>query len=156
MGRLKSYAQDGKNGKIKTGNLTYKGYRTVLLYDSHGNKKWYPVHRLVAHAFIDNPFNLPQVNHKDENKSNNRVDNLEWCTNLYNARYGTKTQRTAEANRCCEATSLKVFSINPDGTVEQFDSIGDAERKTGCSHSNIVRTLKGRTKTCGKRRWFYC
>ena len=76
-GRVKSYAQDTKKGKIKNGHPTFRGYRQILLYDGNGTKKWYPIHRLVASAFIENPDNLPQVNHKDENKANNFVDNLE-------------------------------------------------------------------------------
>ena len=154
-GRLKSFAQDKKNGKIKTGNLTHKGYLAVLLYDSKGNKKWFPVHRLVASAFIDNPEGLPQVNHRDEVKTNNHVDNLEWCTNEYNINYGTKNERTALANMCCPTTSKKVYSVDESGNVEYFDSIGEAERQTGNSHSNIVRALKGRRNHCGNRQWFY-
>lgn len=156
LGRIRSYAQDGKNGKIKIGNLTYKGYRSILLYDGKGGKRTYPVHRLVASAFISNPHGYPQVNHKDENKENNAVDNLEWCTNYYNIHYGTKIQRTRTANLCCKTTSRKVMSVDQYGNTEVFDSIGEAERRTGVSHCNIVRALKGRRKTCGNRKWDYC
>ena len=156
LGRIKSYAQDKVNGKIKTGYLTAKGYLTVLLYNDNGTSKWWPVHRLVAIAFIDNPRNLPQVNHRDENKTNNRADNLEWCTNDYNNHYGTRAQRAAESNKCCASTSKSVYAIDRDGNIRTFASIGDAERLTGSSHSNIIRALKGRRKTCGNMQWFYC
>ena len=68
----------------KTGRK--RNYLTVRFLDG----KAYKVHRLVAEAFIPNPDNLPQVNHKDENPSNNNVDNLEWCTNAYNVKYSAK------------------------------------------------------------------
>lgn len=154
FGRLKSYLQD-RNGKIKIGNKTFKGYRTALLYDADGNKKWIPIHRLVANAFIENPMNLPQINHKDENKENNHVENLEWCTNAYNHNYGTRNERASISNKCCSTTSKKIYSIDSDGNIESFDSVGEAERQTGNSHSNIVRTLKGKTSHCGNRQWFY-
>jgi len=156
LGRVKSYAQDRINGKIKLGNLTFKGYLSIGLTDANGVKKFIPVHRLVAFAFIPNPDNLPQVNHKDEIKTNNTVDNLEWCTNEYNGRYGTKPLRTAMANRCGKTTSRRVYSVDENGEVEFFDSIGEAERQTGLNHSNIVRTLKRKSHTCGNRQWFYC
>ena len=155
LGRVKSYAQDRVNGKIKIGNKTKKGYLKILLYDGNGNSHWYPIHRLVACAFIDNPHNLPQVNHKDENKENNCVDNLEWCTNEYNHSYGTRNKRAGESNRCCLTTSKRVCSIDENGHIEYFDSIGEAERMTGNSHCNIVRALKGRRPYCGHRRWYY-
>lgn len=154
-GRIKSYAQDKISGKIKVGNPTKKGYLTFLFYDEKGHKKWIPVHRIVAMAFIDNPKNLPQINHKDEDKTNNHIDNLEWCTNEYNNHYGTRIQRASKANLCCASTSKKVYSVDPNGQIECFDSIGEAERITGNSHCNIVRALKGRRKTCGNRKWFY-
>ena len=83
-----------KKGVIIRPCLT-RGYKVVLLSDRSRQQKYYPkrVNRLVAEAFIPNPNNLPQVNHKDENKLNNRVDNLEWCTVEYNNNYGTKNQR---------------------------------------------------------------
>ena len=156
FGRVKSYAQDRARGKIKTGHLTAKGYLSIPLYDGHCGLKWHPIHRLVAGAFLENPDNLEQVNHKDEDKTNNFVGNLEWCSNEYNHNYGTRNERVGEANKCCETTSLKVYSVDETGQIEFFDSIGEAERQTGCSHSNIVRTLKGRSSHCGNRQWFYC
>lgn len=65
------------------------GYLIVDLHDLSGEKKHKKVHRLVAEAFLPNPKNLPEINHKDENKHNNFVSNLEWCTSSYNKRYGT-------------------------------------------------------------------
>lgn len=154
LGRLKSYAQN-KDGGIIDGYLDKRGYCNVRIYDAPQHGTWHKMHRLVASSFIDNPNNYPQVNHKDENKANNRVDNLEWCDNLYNERYGTKGERAGMKNRCYETTSSKVYSIDKDGSVEHYDSIGEAERVTGLSHCNIVRTLKGRTKRCGGREWYY-
>ena len=127
-----------------------KGYKEIEM-----KGKSYKVHRLVAQAFIPNPNNLPQINHKDENKTNNNVSNLEWCDNNYNNHYGTKIERAAISNYCCETTSKKVYSVDDNGVIENFDSIGEAERITGLSHSNIVRALKGRRPTCGGRKWFY-
>lgn len=69
-----------------------KGYNQVCLY-KNGISTGLRVHRLVAQAFLPNPDNLPQVNHKDEDKTNNNVDNLEWCDNKYNNNYGTKIER---------------------------------------------------------------
>lgn len=74
------------------------GYKMIDLR-MNGKRKRVYVHRLVAQAFIPNPNNLPQVNHKDENKLNNFVDNLEWCTHTYNQRYGTKNARMVLTRR---------------------------------------------------------
>ena len=85
LGRVKSL-KFGKERILKPGRKKI-GYLIVLLYDNNGICKWFRIHRLVAEAFIPNPNNLPEVNHKDEDKSNNRVSNLEWCTRQYNNEY---------------------------------------------------------------------
>ena len=69
------------------------GYLIIDLRDKNGVRKHKRVHRLVAEAFIPNPYNLPEINHKDENKKNNSSDNLEWCTSSYNKKYGTGSMR---------------------------------------------------------------
>lgn len=79
-------------GKVLSPTKDRYGYLTVTL-NCNGKSKTIKIHRLVAQAFIENPDNLPQVNHKDENPSNNNVDNLEWCTAKYNNNYGTRQER---------------------------------------------------------------
>lgn len=92
-GRVKSIP---RNGTIKTERILKlqedkDGYLYVRLHLGHMNKrKAFKVHRLVANVFLNNPLNLPQVNHIDENKKNNDVNNLEWCDNKYNMNYGTR------------------------------------------------------------------
>ena len=76
-------------GKVLSPIKDKYGYLSVKL--QKGNK--HNIHRIVAQVFIENIDNLPQVNHKDENKSNNRVDNLEWCDQAYNNLYGTRLER---------------------------------------------------------------
>lgn len=83
-----------KKCKLLTPRIDSDGYKQVALYIGGTTKqKWFRVHRLVASVFIPNPDNLPFVNHKDENPSNNHVDNLEWCNNQYNCTYGTCRER---------------------------------------------------------------
>lgn len=76
----------------------YNGYLTVTLYNNSVGKK-VKIHRLVAEAFLPNPNNLPVINHKDEDKTNNKVDNLEWCTKLYNNTYNGARDRATETWR---------------------------------------------------------
>ena len=155
-GRVKSFAIDKNVGRLLHPVKTNLGYLTVRLYKGKGDSDWFPVHRLVAKAFLENPSNYPEINHKDEVKDHNWIDNLEWCDRTYNINYGTRIQRVSESHINNEYLSRKVYSIDESGKVENYDSIGEAERQTGFSHSNIVRTLKGRTSHCGNRRWFYC
>ena len=84
--------------KILKQNITRYGYKTLALC-KNGKDKRYFVHRLVAEAFIPNPNNLPYVNHKDEDKTNNAVWNLEWCTHEYNMNYGTINERRSKTRR---------------------------------------------------------
>lgn len=144
-----------------------KGYKTIVL---HKNKLWYQkqVHRLVAEAFIPNPLNLPQVNHKDTDKANNKVDNLEWITGVDNIRHAfangcfKRTQRKVEHARevqleCAIKKRRCVAMIDCDTgeTIGIFRSIIDAERATGISNSKITCVCKGKRHQTGGYKWKY-
>lgn len=99
LGRVKSFRKSTKHywqdEYILKPSHANNGYCQVTLYDNTVRHKFL-VHRLVAEAFIPNPKNLPQVNHKDENPYNNEARNLEWCTAEYNNAYGTARIRSIE------------------------------------------------------------
>lgn len=86
------------NGKILKKWEDKKGYLYVSLC-KNGESKNYTVHRLVLTAFIENKDNLPCINHKDENKQNNKLENLEWCTYLYNSNYGSCRSKISQKAR---------------------------------------------------------
>lgn len=133
--------------KIRKLQLTKDGYYRVGL--TKNNKQiYFQVHRLVAEAFIPNPDNLPQINHKDENKTNNRVDNLEWCTPKYNANYGTRNERQSKKLykpvRCIETGAI-------------YESLMSASEATGVSIGNLSSVCNNRVgyKTTGGYHWEY-
>lgn len=138
-------------GKIKSLPLLV-GYPTVNLDKDYKHKVEY-VHRLVAEAFIPNPENKPEVNHKDANKTNNNAENLEWVTHLENVqhseRLGLRTPNTKASNKAHER---KV--IRSDGIV--FDSIKEAAKSINQKgHANIVAVCNGRRNTAGGYGWKY-
>lgn len=99
LGKVKSLEKkagfSNRKERILKQHLDKDGY--VKVYLCKNNKvKFLSIHRLIAEAFIPNPNNLPQINHKDENKANNKIENLEWCTCKYNINYGTRTKRQKE------------------------------------------------------------
>lgn len=118
-----------------------KGYLRVQLRKEKKVKN-FSVHRLVAVAFIPNPYKLPQINHKNEIKTDNRVENLEWCNAYYNMNYGTRP----------DLYSKPIKQIKGEKEII-FKSISEAERQTGIARSNIVLCAKGRVKTAGKSMW---
>lgn len=123
-----------------------KGYLLVRLY-KNGSAKTLKIHRLVAEAFIPNPNNLPQVNHKDENKQNNVVSNLEWCDNFYNSRYGTRNQKIGEYFRN-GPTSKPVSMYSIGGTLlKTFPSCSEAARELGLYQACISSCCRGDKKT---------
>ena len=91
----KNGIMDQKSEMILSPKNNGTGYFTVCLYKNKIHK-YYLIHRLVAEAFLPNPDNLPEVNHKDEDKSNNRVDNLEWCDRKYNLNYKGVLKRRSQ------------------------------------------------------------
>lgn len=112
-------------------------------------QKSYRVHRLVAKHFIPNPNNFPEVNHKDENKLNNSVDNLEWCTNYYNQNYGTHQQRAARSN------GRPVLKVKDGKILEEYYSAREAARQNGLNQGNLTRVCQGKCKTLGGYEWRY-
>ena len=97
-----------------------------LNYVRSGEKKHYQIHRLVAQAFIENKDKLPCVNHKDENKLNNNVNNLEWCTIEYNNSYGTRLERVSKSNK----TKRAVLKYDLDGNfIKRYVSLAEAFRE---------------------------
>ena len=127
------------------------GYQRVTLTKGKA-KKHFLVHRLVAQAFIENPNNLPEVNHIDEDKMNNHVTNLEWCTRLYNANYGTAIERCA-LKRINNINRSKQVMCVETGVV--YPSLSEAARQTGNRKSAIWCCCKGKHKTCGGLKWKY-
>lgn len=112
------------------------GYLKVVLY-KNGMMKYKMLHRLVAETFIPNPNNFPQVNHIDEVKDNNNVENLEWCTSKYNNNHGTRSKRVAQTQ------SKKVRAVNiKTGEVLTFSSTMEAGRK-GYSNGHVSQACRG-------------
>lgn len=108
------------------------------------------VHRLVALAFIPNPDNLPEVNHKDENKENNCAANLEWCDHSYNNSYGTKPIKNGISH------SKKVEQYSMDGILlKTFNSQTEAARETNSTQGGISDCCRGKIKSHNGFVWKY-
>lgn len=153
-----------KHDKCVVSQSNIQGYKAVHIKLANGKYKQFKVHRLVATAFIPNPNNYPQVNHKDEDKSNNAVENLEWCTALYNNTYGSRPAKIRASNSrrgCPEAVREKIkqsVTAKQGKAVNQYDKDGniictfnstmDAERGTGIPHNIVSAMCRG--KKCYK------
>ena len=126
----------GKIRKTSNNRLIYlkdhtAGYKQVVI-QVNGKKHYLYVHRLVAEAFIPNPYGCPYINHKDEDKSNNNVSNLEWCTPKYNANYGTCKERMGLAHK------KKIRQYTKDGVfIREWDSQQEAEQELNLRAGSI-------------------
>lgn len=130
-------------------NINIGGYKRVGLC-KNGKQKYFLVHRLVAETFINNPECKPCINHKDENKLNNNVENLEWCTVSENNRYGSRLNRIAESNK------KKILQLDLDGQIiKKWNSQTDASRDLKLEKKNINACLKNKRRVCGGYQWRY-
>lgn len=168
-GRIKN-----SSGKVLKQTIA-KGYYYISLNKNH-KASTKSVHRIVALTFLPNGYSKKkEVNHIDENKLNNKLNNLEWCTHKYNMNYGTIIERTSETrykNKLIKygyATKKpikkrkysypkrnKIIQLTIDGLkIVDYDSISQAEKALNISHGNIHKCLKGQIKTCGGYKWEY-
>lgn len=136
-GKVWSY----KNKKFLQLRFGNHGYLVVTLCKD-GNSKTFLVHRLVAEAYIPNPDNLPQVNHKNEVKTHNWINNLEWATAKYNINYGTRNKRASKKVQCIE-------------TGEIFNSVTEAAIFVNRGVNALSMCLTGRNKSCAGYHWKY-
>ena len=140
LGRVKSLKRNTTSGGIMKTHIN-RGYEYVHLCKDgkHYNAK---VHRMVASAFVPNPMGKPEVNHIDEDKTNNCADNLEWVTAKENSRHGTKAERVAQKTR------KKIVQMDLNGVpIKTWDSSVAIEKETGFRSSNIRSVCCGIAKS---------
>ena len=138
-----------RTGKILKAYKEKSGYLRVGLYKD-GKEKSFRVHRLVAEAFIPNPLNLPEVNHKSEDKHDNRVENLEYCDRKYNINYGTRNDKVAEK------VSKTVFQFSKTGEfIMEWCSVSEIDRQLGFNFRNVSACCLGKRKSAYGFKWEY-
>lgn len=141
-GRIKSY-RSGNGGRVLSTKNSKGDYLRIVLFRDKKTRKSISIHRLVAEHFIPNPYNLPQVNHIDGNRQNNKYDNLEWCTGKHNIHHALQLHPNMldgmiEYNKSIRPKPILQIAKNGD-VVERFPSAKAASRKTGICSRNIVQ-----------------
>lgn len=154
LGNCKTHYAKGNGKYIKVGRVIKpvkctNGYLEYQL-SYNGIRKCHLIHRLVAEAFIENPKNKPEVNHKDEDIMNNNVDNLEWVTSKENANYGTRNIRVAEKLGIAVAKLDEKYNL-----LHIYDSLAMAANEHNVDSSAIIRVCKGKQKTSIGYKWMY-
>lgn len=150
-GRVKSFRKWKKascpDEYILKQSLNNTGYYQVMLYTKDSRKKFL-VHRLVAEAFIENPKQLPYINHIDENRTNNSVENLEWCTARYNNTYGTGTFR----RMLSKGFPVEQRLVNGQ-LLATYVTSSIAQKITGISRKEITSCIRGDSQSAGGFIW---
>lgn len=148
-GRVKSLKRKRRKNERILKPSNDRGYLYVDLC-SGGKRKRHKVHRLVCQAFCENPENKPEVNHINENASDNRACNLEWCTRKENNNHGTRTERSAKTQ------SKSIGQYTHDGElIKIWPSARETERKTGFGHGYISQAANGKCKQAYGFIWKY-
>lgn len=148
LGRVKSFDTKDKldrirKGRVLKGRKDKYGYIQVGLYKQGAASKK-KIHRLVAEAFISNPENKPEVNHIDEDKTNNIISNIEWVTPKENLNHGTRNERSSRKQ------SIPIIATNLNtGEYREFYGSRECARQLGLNQSNITKVLKGKQKQTG-------
>lgn len=138
-----------KKGRILKKHLYPNGYEFFSLHKD-GKCKQLLVHRVVAKAFIPNPNNLPEVNHKNEKKESNNVENLEWCTHPYNSTYNDKHKKIGEQLRNRIDLSKNVYKYKNGILMNIYPSASEAARQNNLAASNIIQCCNGGFNLHGK------
>ena len=155
FGRIRSLDKYNSLGYFRKGVILKQNVRSKkskylrVGLTKNGVRKHVNVHRIVAMTFLDNPMNLPQVNHKDENKCNNHVDNLEWCTASYNANYGTRNQRIIDKNK------KPIIGESLDHDIKIYLDSSRSGDFIGFCHSAITACAKNKSETHKGFVWRY-
>lgn len=146
-GRIKSFKKNQE--KILSPSKDKDGYKQIILHNNDGIKRFY-VHRLVAIHFIPNPNNYKIVNHKDETKDNNVVDNLEWCNTKYNINWGTRNNRMIETRKknkgLTAPKSIVQTSINGE-KIKEWNSACECARELNITQQGISACCLGKIES---------
>ena len=142
---ISNYGNIKANGIIKKQIKDKDGYLTIQF-----NKKIYKVHRLVAQAFIENPYNKNEVNHKDMNKENNNVENLEWCTHLENMQHAFKNKDIGKS----KYKKVVQCTLN-NQPIKVWGSIKEATKCLNIPVGNISKCCQNKIKRTGIYKWHY-
>lgn len=138
-----------RRNKVLRVRKSTQGYGQVNL-SKRGRMTTHRVHRLVATHFLPNPLNLPEVNHLNENKLDNRVENLEWCDRSHNVNYGDRTEKQKTK------VSIPVVQLSLDGDkIAVYPSVIQAARELKLSRSSISECCRGKRETLGGYIWKY-
>lgn len=150
--KIQPYCHIVRKSRILKAQFNGSYYRVVISFN--GKCRQVLIHRLVAETFIPNPNNLPEVNHKDEDKSNNKASNLEWCSRLYNMAYGTKSARQSLFMTLTKGVPVSQYTL--DGVfVANYATIEQARKKNNISRGGIKCTCDGKQKSAGGYLWRY-
>lgn len=141
-----------KTKRILKTTISYKGYEKFIVYVDKKPKCFY-VHRVVANNFLKNPNGYKEINHINENKLDNKVENLEWCDGYYNLHYGTRIKRILKSKKC---TFKKIVQKDIYGNIiRKWDNICDIQKETNYNKHSIYKCCEKKHNTAYGYKWEY-